>query len=237
MSKAAFFHLYAGLDREGPGTADDVTWACDVAGVGSSARVADLGCGSGGDIAALLQAAPDGHVTAIDAHAPFVNRIRARFAGDKRVLAQVGSMADPGGPFDFIWCAGAAYFLGVTEALTAWRAALAPGATVAFSEPCWFTDAPCAAARRFWAAYPSISDETGIRTRVTAAGYEVLDTRRVARAGWDSYYRSLGARCAVLTAGADADLTVVIGQAETEIADFDAQWPDSGYLLTVVRPA
>lgn len=237
MTVDAFFHLYAGLDREGPGTADDVTWASGIARVGPGARVADLGCGSGGDIAALLTTVPEGHVTAIDAHAPFVDRIAARFTNDGRVSARVGSMAEPGGPYDFIWCAGAAYFLGVSEALTAWRAALAPGAAVAFSEPCLFTENPGDAARRFWAEYPDITDEAGIRGRIAAAGYRVLATRPVARAGWDAYYRSLSARCAALKPGADADLAGVITAAECEIADFDAQWPESGYLLAVVHPA
>ncbi len=58
------------------------------------------------------------------------------------------------GPFDLIWSAGALYFLGVTDGLTGWRAALAPGGAVAFSEPCFFTDTPSDAARAFWDGYP-----------------------------------------------------------------------------------
>ena len=129
----AFLTLHRDLPREGPGEAADVAWAAKVAGVGSEARILDAACGPGGDITALLEVAPRGHVTACDRIAHFVAAARAAHLADPRVEVVQADMTSLAGPFDLIWCAGAVYFLGVTEALTAWRPILAPGGAIAFS--------------------------------------------------------------------------------------------------------
>ncbi|KMW57525.1 Methyltransferase type 12 [Candidatus Rhodobacter oscarellae] len=144
---SAFFTLHQGLIREGPGEAADVAWAAEMAGLGRDARICDVACGPGADIPALLQAAPEGKVTAVDAHKPFIEELNMRVGADKRVVPYVGKMDKLKGPFDLIWCAGAVYFIGIEKALGAWRYALAKGGHVAFSEPCFFTDAPSQGAR------------------------------------------------------------------------------------------
>lgn len=233
---SAFFTLHDDLPREGPGTEDDVAWAAGVAGLGASARICDAGSGPGGDIAALLDAAPAAQVTAIDAHAPFVEAIRTRWGRDSRVTAKVGDMAEITGPFDFIWSAGAVYFLGVTEALRHWRGALAPGGAVAFSEPCWFVERPSETARAFWGEYTGVTDAAGIDARVRAAGFETRATRPVSDAGWDAYFGPIEARVAALRPGADADLTAVLDEAEAESAHWRAARHETGYLISVVMP-
>lgn len=233
---AAFFTLHRDLPREGPGEVADVSWAAVQAGLGPGARIADLGCGPGGDIAALLEAAPGAHVTGYEQVAQFADAARSDWAGNARVEIRQDSMADPEGPFDLIWCAGAAYFLGVTEALQGWRAALRPGGCVAFSEICWFTDRPAPRVQAFWAAYPAMSDAAGIDARVRAAGYETLATRRLSDAAWEAYFTPIDARIAALRAHADAALTAVLDEAEEEAACWRAHRAEFGYLLSVVRP-
>ena len=139
---SAFFTLYTGLYREGPGEPADVAWAAELAGLEPDARICDAGCGSGADIPALLATAPKGRVTAVDSHAPFIEALRIRTGEDRRVTAYAGNMAKIKGPFDLIWSAGALYFLGTVKGLKAWRPALAKRGAVAFSEPCFFTDQP-----------------------------------------------------------------------------------------------
>ena len=77
----AFLTLHRDLPREGPGEAADVTWGAKVAGVGSEARILDAACGPGGDITALLEVAPRGHVTACDRITHFVAAALAHYFG------------------------------------------------------------------------------------------------------------------------------------------------------------
>lgn len=232
-----FFKLHADLPREGPGETADVAWAAEVAGLKPDAQILDAASGPGGDIGALLRAAPKGHVTAIDLHGSFIDEASTRFGQNKRVSLITGDMTSLPGPFDLIWCAGAVYFLGIEAALTAWRKTLAPGATIAFSEPCYFTDTPSEAARAFWEGEGvEITTEAGIAAQIDAAGYDVLATRKLSDIAWESYYRPIEGRIAQLRPDADAALTAVLDENEREISAWRACKAETGYLLSVVRP-
>lgn len=235
MSASPFWTVHRDLPREGPGEAADVAWAADVAGLPMDARIADVACGPGADVAAWLTAAPEGHVTAIDKTAHFVEAVRAAYGDDPRVTPVRGDMAALTGPYDLIWCAGAVYFMGVGPALTAWRAALAPGGVVAFSEPCLFADPPSAQALAFWEGDPVDTPE-GIAARIASAGYETLATRRVSDAAWDAYYVPMKLRIAMLREGADAALNAALDQAQAEAEAWASVKGETGYLLSVVRP-
>ena len=232
----AFFTLHRDLPREGPGEAAEVAWAADVVGLAQNAEMADIACGPGGDIAALLRAAPDGHVTALDKTAHFVDAARAIWADDPRATILRADMARVMNTYDMIWCAGAVYFLGVTEALKTWRKSLKPGGVVVFSEPCWFTDTPCAQSVEAWAEYPAMSDAAGIAARIDAAGFEVVATRKLSDQAWENYYGPLDARIAALRTDADAALTKVLDEAEAEAAAWRAHRDEFGYLLSIARP-
>ncbi|QFT59719.1 hypothetical protein FIU94_12870 [Sulfitobacter sp. THAF37] len=232
----AFFQLHRDLPREGPGEAADVAWAAARADLPPNARMADVACGPGGDIAALLKAAPDGHVTALDKTAHFVDAARARWQDDPRVTLLRADMAAIHNDYDFIWCAGAVYFIGVTEALTAWRKAIRPGGMVAFSEACWFTETPTARAEALWRQHPAMTDADGIAARVAAAGYETVAIRRLSNAAWEGYFGPIEARIAALRPNADAALAAVLDEAEEEAACWRAHSDEFGYLLSLVRP-
>ena len=45
MDWEAFFTVHRGLPREGPGTAEDVAWACGLAGLPEGAVICDAVCG------------------------------------------------------------------------------------------------------------------------------------------------------------------------------------------------
>ena len=233
----AFFTLHSDLPREGPGEAADVAWAARTVALKPDAIMADVACGPGGDIAALLKAAPQGHVTAVDKTAHFVTQARGMWATDPRVTLLRADMARIANSYDFIWCAGAVYFMGVERALRAWRKALKPGGTVAFSQICWLTDTPAKAAQTFWKReYPDITDADGIAAQVAAAGYETIATRVLSDAAWENYYTPLDTRAETLRAGADAPLQAVLKEAEAEASLWRAHRRDFGYLLSVVRP-
>lgn len=231
-----FFTLHCDLPREGPGEAADVAWAAKVAGLPPRAEMADVACGPGADIAALLDAAPQGHVTALDKTVHFVAEARTRWQDNPRVTLLRADMAVIRNDYDFIWCAGAVYFLGVTEALGAWRKSLRRGGVIAFSEPCWLTDTPSERARALWQDYAPMTDAAGITARVDAAGYEVLDTRLLSDAAWEAYYGPLDTRIETLRPNADAALNAVLDEAAEEAACWRAHRDEFGYMLSVVRP-
>lgn len=234
---AAFFQLHQDLPREGPGEAADIIWAAQTAQLPQNAQMADVGSGPGGDIGTLLQVAPQGHVTALDKVAHFVQAARKTWGHDDRVTVLKADMAAIANSYDMIWCAGAVYFLGVTEALTTWRKSVRPGGVVAFSQLCWFTDAPSDKPAAFWKAeYPAMTDEAGVAAQIAAAGYETLGTRRLSDAAWEAYFQPLDARIKALRPKADDALNAVLDEATEEAACWRAHRGEFGYLLNVVRP-
>ncbi len=228
--------LHRDLPREGPGDRESLDWALGLAGVARNARILDAACGPGADIAGLLAHAPEGHVTAMDAHAAFVEQAKVLHGNDPRVSLRVGDMADPDGPYDLIWCAGALYFLGVTEGLKGWARALTPGGHVAFSEAVWLTETPTAELRTFWEQYPALTDVEGVETRIAAAGYRVLSHRILSDAAWEAYYGPLEARIAALRPEAGADLAAVLDEGAEEIRMWRTHRREFGYALFVVAP-
>ncbi len=232
----AFLTLYTDLAREGPGAPADLGWALSVAATPGRARICDAGCGSGADSFTLAKERPEARIDAVDRAAHFVAAARARLAPfAPRVQVHQGDMAQLAGPYDLIWCAGALYFLGVTEGLRAWRGALAPGGAVAFSEPCLLAR-PSAAARAFWAAYPQITDMAGVRARATRAGYRVLGENLQIGAAWEAYYLPMERRIARLHPGATGALAAALDTAEAEIARWRAAPSEIAYALLVVAP-
>ena len=237
MDWESFFAVHSDLPREGPGEAADVIWALSLAKVPEGAAICDAGAGAGGDVAALLSV-PGARLLAIDTHPGFVAQMRARFAGDDRLVVEEADMADlsahPAGPFDLIWCAGALYFLGLEDGLARMGAALKPGGVLAFSEPCLFVDQPSEAALGFWEGYP-VRDAAGIAAAVAKAGYQRLGTRALGDAAWDAYYGPMEARIARLRAKADARLMAMLDLNADEAALWRRVRGETGYLLTVAR--
>jgi SAM-dependent methyltransferase len=223
--REAFFTVHSGLEREGPGDRASLDWALARAGTRADARVLDAGCGPGADIPALLAHVPQGHLTALDMHPAFVARVTEAHASNARVTVRQGNMLSPEGVFDLIWSAGAVYNVGITPALTAWRAHLALGGRVAFSEIGWTHDAPAAAAR------------AGIMAQVAAAGWRVIADQWLSRAGWQNYYTPLAARVTALRAAADPALADALAATEAELALWRDHGDDYGYLLVVAEPA
>lgn len=233
-----FFALHRDLLREGPGSAQDVAWAASLLDLPARAQIADVACGAGADIAALLEVAPEARITALDKVPHFVQAVRKDWAENDRVTALKADMKVVANQYDLIWCAGAVYFIGVEAALKAWRKSLLPKGAIAFSEACWFTDAPSPRAQKFWAqAYPEMKNEAGVASQIEAAGYKIIGQRRLDDAAWEAYFTPLDARIAMLRGDASAGLAAVLDEAEEEAACWRAHKSEYGYLLSVVVPA
>lgn len=230
-----FFTVHRTLPREGPGEAADVHWA--LSQIPTPARVLDAACGSGADTETLAKALPGAHIEAIEKTPHFATETAERLADfGARITVREGDAFAPGGRYDFIWCAGAVYFAGIENALTGWRANLAPGGTIAFSEPVQEADAS-AAARAFWDGEYSPDTLAGLQEKVARAGYRILSTRQITGASWAAFYDPMEARIAQLRAqGATADVEAACAACTEEIAKWRAAPDEIAYLLMLVAP-
>ena len=232
---SAIFALFDGLDRAAPGDADSLRRAVALAGTPPGAAVLDAGCGTGADLAALAAAVPGARIVAVDTAPAFVARVWAAHPG---VRAEVADMADPpGGPYDLIWSAGAVYNIGITAALRAWRAHLAPGGRVAFSQLGWRVAEPPAAAREFWAADGAVLTEAaGITAEVAAAGWRAIGAFWLPEAAWAAYYEPLARHLDTL-AGEAGEMAGLVAHFRAEIALWRAHGACYGFRMVVAEPA
>lgn len=241
-----FLEVYGTLPRAGPG-GDEHTRTALAALPGPAPRtVLDLGCGPGAQTIALAAALPDARILAVDLLPSMVERTAERIAEHglaDRVTAVVGDMADPPvepASQDLIWCEGAIYHLGVTEALTAWQPLLRPGGAVAFTEAVWLVPDPPAEIREWWTtAYPAISDVAGTEGRIAAASYRTVASFVLpASAWWDEYYGPMRQRVDELRdrSADDPAVAEVLAEAESEIDHFERFSDTYSYAFFVVQP-
>ena len=237
MSANPMTVLHQGLERLGPGEAADIEWLGTQIELKDTALIGDLACGAGADIGPLLELAPKASVVAVDHNPGFLNQAAEQWGAQARVDVRLADMAEPGGRFDLIWCAGAIYFMGITEALNAWKSSLSAGGYVAFTEPCFWSDKPSKAVAGIWEQYPAMTDEAGIAKRIDAAGYKTIATRRLSDDAWSDYYSPLLERVGELRHGADAGLRQVLEETVAEIVAWNEYGDEYGYLLSIVKPA
>ncbi len=169
---------FSGLERQGPGSPEATLKALSfIDHLDSGSRIADIGCGTGGQTMVLAQNAP-GHITGIDLFPAFIdlfNKSAEERGFGERVRGMVGSMEHL--PFereglDLIWSEGAIYNIGFQRGLTEWREFLKPGGSIAVSEACWFTPERPFEIHEFWATeYPGIDTVPKKMAQLENAGY------------------------------------------------------------------
>ncbi|MCW0484952.1 class I SAM-dependent methyltransferase [Gaoshiqia sediminis] len=169
---------FSQLERQGPGSPEVTRKALSfIDQLTADSRIADLGCGTGGQTMVLAQHAP-GHMTGIDLFPAFIdlfNRNAVRLGLNDRVTGVVGSMENL--PFqseelDLIWSEGAIYNIGFERGLNEWRNYLKPGGYLAVTEASWFTEERPDEIDRFWMdAYPGIDTIPAKVAQLQQAGY------------------------------------------------------------------
>lgn len=244
---ALFLEVYGTLPRAGPGGDDHTVRALDSVPGRAPSTVLDIGCGPGAQTEALARSLPGARILALDLLAAMARETKRRCTDahlQNRVRALVGDMARPPvrtDGLDLIWCEGAIYFLGITDALRAWRPLLRPGGTVAFTEPVWLVDQPPAEVRAWWLSeYPAITDDEGVRSQIEAASCRTVASFPLPpSAWWDGYYDPMQARIEDLKARRpnDPSAVEVVATAETEIDMFRRFSGTYSYAFYVVQPA
>jgi SAM-dependent methyltransferase len=169
---------FAGVKRQGPGSPEITRKALGfVEGLTEASRIADIGCGTGGQTMVLAQHAP-GTVTGVDLFQRFIDLFNESAAAQglqDRVKGVVGSMDDlsfESEELDLIWSEGAIYNIGFERGLREWRKFLKPGGHVAVSEASWFTETRPSEIEQFWQSeYPGIDTIPAKVSQLQQAGY------------------------------------------------------------------
>ena len=189
MSDDLIALLFGGMGKLGPGS-DEAT--IDVLRLLPNRRfelIVDAGCGAGRQtlaLAATLRTAVHG----VDSHQPFLDELRRRAidAGvEEFVPTRCMDMNDIASTFsgiDLLWSEGAAYNIGFAHALAAWAPAVAADGYAVVSELCWLRTHVDEDARRFFrSAYPDMQSVDAVKEIAAYAGYEVMSTYTLPRAG------------------------------------------------------
>jgi SAM-dependent methyltransferase len=191
-----FFEIFESLPRQGPGDAKSTKKAFQkLAGLPGHPEILDVGCGTGGQTLILARLS-SGNITALDNHAPFVDKLKHNARRDgyaEKIHCVVGDMAAmsfPNVSFDVIWCEGAAFVMGFDNALKAWRPLLRPKGYLATSELVWFKKRVPKEVKDFFAReYPDIKYYENIFPIIESAGYEMIDYFPLpGKSWWTDYY-------------------------------------------------
>lgn len=187
---------FSNLKRQGPGSPEATLQALSfIDNLSPESRIADIGCGTGGQTMVLARNAP-GQITGMDLFPDFIdifNRNAERLGLQDRVKGIVGSMED-GLPFEreslnLVWSEGAIYNLGFERGLNEWRQYLKKGGYIAVTEPSWFTCERPAEIENFWMkAEPGIDTIPVKVAQMQKAGYIPVATFILPETCWTEHY-------------------------------------------------
>ncbi|MDD5221128.1 MAG: class I SAM-dependent methyltransferase [Candidatus Pacebacteria bacterium] len=148
--------LHLGLERQGPGSSEMTIKALSfLDNLNENSRVADLGCGTGGQTMILAQNMT-GNITGLDFLPGFIdifNNNAKKLNLQERVKGIVGSMENlpfQKEEFDAIWSEGAIANIGFEKGLNYWKNFLKKGGYVALTYESWFTDERPAEIEKWW---------------------------------------------------------------------------------------
>ncbi|VWC57318.1 MerR family transcriptional regulator [Burkholderia lata] len=219
---ADFERIFEGLDRLGPGSAEDSLHTLQSLPTVPHTLL-EVGCGRGVTTALLAEHTP-GLITALDNDEYNLARSRQTIAAkalQDRVRLLCASMTElpfSGQPFDAIWAEGCAYIIGFDNALKSWRPFIRPAGFLVISDLVWLTDKPHREASAFWRH--GYADMKTVRDRLSAIGklgYRVLDSFPLGQQAWDNYLTPLRERVAELSPGAFSSNALADLQQELEL--------------------
>jgi SAM-dependent methyltransferase len=147
---------HVGLKRQGPGSPEITIKALSfIDSLGENSRVADLGCGTGGQTMVIAQHIT-GNITGVDQLPDFIsvfNMNAKKLNLQERVNGIVGSMENLSfqeEEFDLIWSEGAIDSIGFEKGLSYWNSFLKMDGYIAITSPSWVTDERPAEVEKFW---------------------------------------------------------------------------------------
>lgn len=195
--------LHKNSERQGPGSDKDTLKALGFLNLPTDQKlkVADLGCGSGGQTIILAKNL-NVQVTAVDLFPEFLDELNEKSQNlgltDKIVTLEksIDDLSFIKEEFDLIWAEGAIYNIGFENGIKIWKDFLKSGGYIAVSEITWITNSRPKEIEQFWTQeYPEINTASNKikileNNNFTLEGYFYLSQQ-----SWiNEYYRPMEAR-------------------------------------------
>jgi len=189
------YEFFSNTERQGPGSDHETLKALNfIDGLTEKSRIADIGCGTGGQTMVLGQNTMC-EITGVDLWPDFIQKFNKNAQKnnlDNKVKGIVGDMEKlpfQNGEFDLIWSEGAIYNMGFERGLNEWRKYLKQGGYIAITENTWFTDERPDEIQNFWQqAYPEIDTIPNKIAQMNKAGYLPVATYVLPENIWTDYY-------------------------------------------------
>ena len=188
--------LHEGLERQGPGIPEMTLKALSfLDDLNKISRVADLGCGTGGQTMVLAQNIT-GNITGVDFYPGFINTFNdnaKKLNLQERVKGIVGSMENLSfqkEEFDLIWSEGAIAGIGFEKGLNYWKDFLKKDGYIALTYESWFTDERPAEIEKWWVDnVPEINTIPHNISVIQKAGYRLVAAFALPEKCWmDNYF-------------------------------------------------
>jgi ubiquinone/menaquinone biosynthesis C-methylase UbiE len=188
---------FAGLERQGPGSPEATMKALSfIEGLSKEPKIADLGCGTGGQTMILAQNNVAGTITGVDRFPGFIdifNDNAKKLKLQDRVKGIVGSMDNlpfQNDAFDLIWSEGAIANIGFEKGLNYWNGFIKKNGYIAVTYESWFTDERPAEIEKWWVdAVPEMSTIGHNISTMQKTGYVPVAVFTLSEQCWtDNYF-------------------------------------------------
>lgn len=161
-------------------------------------KIADIGCGSGGQTITLAQNL-NGQITAVDLFPAFLDKLneKSKKLGLKeKIITLEKSMEDlpfNKEDFDIIWSEGAIYNIGFENGLKKWKNFLKTGGYIAVSEITWLTNSRPEKLENIWKQeYPEIDIALNKIKVLENNGFTLKGYFHLEQDSWiENYYKPL----------------------------------------------
>ena len=186
---------HIGLERQGPGSVEITTKALSFLGdLNGISRVADFGCGTGGQTMVLAQNIT-GSITGVDICSDFIDVLKNN--AEKSSLAQrvtgvvgsIESLSFQSEEFDLIWSEGVIDSIGFEKGLGYWNRFLRKDGYIAVTCPSWLTDGLPDEVAKFWldadSGLDTVSDNIAVMQK---CGYSFIASFVLPEKCWDDYF-------------------------------------------------
>ncbi len=198
--KEIFFEIHQDLPKESPGGDEYTRQAFQMLPLLCQPNILDIGCGPGSQTLELARLT-DGHITAVDTHQPFLERLQAQAMAMgmlERITCLKRSMFDLsflGATFDLLWAEGSIYIIGLEPGLKQWRSLIKPGGFLVISELVWLQSQPPKTIQAFWSQnYSEMRTLEEVLNLIPGCGYDKIGHFTLPEKAWWNYYLPLQAK-------------------------------------------